>query len=100
MKINTAVKRGYNIDYEAVIQDIKKIKAHCERMEYKADTLNKSVPSCHDEIISVNYEKTREITEQMLKKINIAEEELAELLESCQKFADKVELTKRIRFPM
>ena len=62
MKINTAVKRGYNIDYEAVIQDIKKIKAHCERMEYKADTLNKSVPSCHDEIISVNYEKTREIT--------------------------------------
>ena len=100
MKIKTTVERGYSIDYEAVFQEVRKLKAHCERMEYKADTLNKSVPSCHDEIISVNYKKTREITEQMLKKINMAEEELGELLTSCKKFAEKIEATTRIRFPI
>ena len=100
MKINLAVRRGYKIEYESVIEDVKKIKSYCEKMEDKAHNLNKSVPSCHEEIISKNYEKTREITGAMLKKIANAEFELAELLASCEAFADKVERTKNIRFPM
>ena len=100
MKINTQVKRGYKIEYEPVIEAVKKLAAHCKNMESKSLSLNKSVPISHEAIISKNYEKTREITERMIKEIQNAEFELVELLQSCENFALKIERTQNIKFPM
>ena len=93
MKIKLSVERGYNIDYYAVYDEISRLVFCCKRMETKAESLKISVPSSHQDILSVNYNKTRAISERIIKKLNDAEEELDELLKSCKQFAEKIQST-------
>ena len=98
MRIRTAVKNGYKINPSAMLEELQRLKKYCERLEFKADMLRKSVPPSHSDIVSVNYEKTREIVERMLKTVNASQIELGELISSCEAFSEKIERIKKIKF--
>lgn len=99
MKITTQVRVRYRIDYEKVLEFTSRLKGHCQVMQEKAMKLKKSVPEVHDQICSDNYNKAQAIAERMLKEIGEAEMHLDELLDSCSKFAKKVQETHTIAFP-
>lgn len=100
MRIKTYVERGYNIDYKAVVEDLIKLKRQCDEIEDEAILLNKAVPQSHNDIVSSYYEKTHEITKSILKKINNLEAELLEVIASAEDFADRIESTTKVKFPM
>ena len=100
MKIKTYVDQSYNIDTTAVMENMVILKKYCDAMVANAENLSRSVPEDHSEIVATFYQKTTAITSQIISKLNFLEQELNELVDSGNEFADKIEDTKTVPFPM
>ena len=100
MKIKTYVDKSYNIDTIAVMENMAILKKYCDVMVANAESLSGSVPEDHSEIVATFYQKTTAITSQIISKLNFLEQELNELVGSGNEFAERIEGTKIVPFPM
>ena len=96
MKIRQSVEFGYDINYKAVWEACTDLLKKCKDMQGVADMFNKNVPVSHAEIVSVYYDRTREIAASILKKVERAYFELVELIGSAEGFATKIDIVNNV----
>lgn len=82
---------AFNMDPEAVSEGMKKISDLIQEIEQNTDFMTKKIEAVHDLFASRNYDKITEALAECKTKLAKTQEELSELITSCNKLATKIQ---------
>ncbi len=90
MKINMTLERYDVKSLDEVYETTKRLRKRCGTLKAVAEFLKSKLASANEEFDSSNYVRVNEASEDFVKKMNLMEQELLELGESCYQLAEKL----------
>lgn len=83
---------AFNMDPDAVSDDIKKVVRLVEQITQINELMSRKIVAVHDRFKSRNYDRITEALDSCKEKLEDAQEEFEELLDSCRKLSDKINM--------
>ena len=90
MKINTSITRYDIKNLNAIVDKVSLIKDECKKLKYFADDMAKKANVVSKSFTSENMNRTEEVLKNFSNKLENADKEFNELLESVNEFTNKI----------